>query len=338
MMIKMETLNSVLSQMFNKEVRSADFRKAPLQGGTVAKVELATGTAETADGDKRPYRVVLKTQKKWERFADPDSWRREYDLYASELGATFTDAFCWPACYHAEMNEEENEYRLWLAYIDGITGLDLTVDMCEHAALELGRYQGRLYAEKPAALQRLNNLSDADLMKKTYWHYRSWPLVYDYVRSEDCAFPVEVRQMFIDLDQHADEIFARIEKLPRVFCHKDYWVTNLIFAESKIAIIDWDTAGWGHLGEDLASLIGDEADVDHMVDLYRRCIPAYYKGFSEYADVSSVTDHCVYEMILLRFGYRLVEWYLHAEDDEEKSLHARTLEIIHEMKDMAVWV
>lgn len=98
--------------------------------------------------------------------------------------------------------------------------------------------------------------------------------------------PLYVRQMLIDIDERADEIFARIEKLPLVLCHRDFWVTNLIYDEGNFALIDWDTSGWGYLGEDLASLIADEPDIHHMVEHYRRCIPAYYKGFSDYVDVS----------------------------------------------------
>ncbi|MBO9597825.1 MAG: aminoglycoside phosphotransferase family protein, partial [Cohnella sp.] len=283
-------------------------------------------------GERLPYRIVLKIQKKWERYGDPGSWRREYDLYTSELGATFSDALRWPTCYHAEINADENEIRLWLEYIDGVTGLDLTGDMYERAALELGRYQGRLYAEQPAVLRSLTNLSQANLMKNTYLHYRSWPVVYDYIRSEDCEFPQHVRQMLIDIDERADEILARIEKFPLVLCHRDFWVTNLIYADGIIALIDWDTSGWGYLGEDLASLIADEADIDHMVEYYRRCVPAYYRGFAEYADVSSIADPCVYEMILLVFGYRLVEGYLHSENDEERSRRVLTLQQIYKMK------
>ena len=337
-MIKFETLITALNQQFKKDIISADCHTVPLQGGTVGKVYLVTGIAETADGEKLPYRIVLKTQKKWERYGDPDSWRREYDLYASDLGATFSDAFRWPTCFHAEINAAENEFQLWLEYIDGVTGLDLTGDMYEQAALELGRYQGKLYTEQPAVLQSLTNLSHADLMKNTYLHYRSWPVVYDYIRSEDCELPQHVRQMLIDIDERADEILARIEQLPLVLCHRDFWVTNLICADGKIALIDWDTSGWGYLGEDLASLIADEADIEHMVENYQRCVLAYYKGFSETADVSSIADHCVYEMILLVFGYRLVEWYLHTEDDGEKTQHALTLQKIYEMKTIPVQV
>ncbi|MGU3470856.1 phosphotransferase [Paenibacillus sp. D51F] len=332
MNIKLETLIYALSRRFKTDIISADCQTMLLQGGTVGNVKLVTGTADTADSEKLPYRIVLKTQKKWERYGDPGSWRREYDLYSSDLGATFSDALRWPTCYHAEINADENEFQLWLEYIDGVTGLELTADMYEQAALELGRYQGRLYAEQPAVLQSLTNLSHAEFMKNNYLRYWSWPVVYDYIRSEDCEFPQHVRQMLIDIDEHADEILARIEKLPLVLCHRDFWVTNLIYTDGKIALIDWDTSGWGYLGEDLASLIADEADIDHMVEYYQRCIPAYYKGFSEYADVSPIANHCVYEMILLVFGYRLVERYLRIEDDDEKTKSVHTLEKIYEMK------
>lgn len=336
MNIKLEKLIYALNQQIQKDIIATDYQIVPLQGGTVGNVYLVAGTAETAEGDILPYRIVLKIQKKWERYSDPGSWRREYDLYSSDLGATFSEALRWPTCYHAEFNAEVNEYQLWLEYIDGVTGFDLTADMYEKAALELGRFQGRLYAEQPAVLQSLNNLSNADLMKNTYLHYRFWPVVYDYIRSEECELPLHVRQMLIDIDKQADEIFARIEKLPLVLCHRDFWVTNLIYADGKFVLIDWDTSGWGYLGEDLASLIADEPDIDNMVEYYQRCIPAYYKGFAEYTDVSQIENHCVYEIILLVFGYRLVEGYLHAEADQEKTNFVRTLQKIYEMKSITL--
>ncbi|MCG7344904.1 aminoglycoside phosphotransferase family protein [Sporosarcina sp. ACRSL] len=338
MNIELEKLIYTLNQHFKTTIISTEYQTTPLQGGTVGDVYLVTGTAETVDGEKLPYRLVLKIQKKWERYGDTDSWRREYDLYSSELGTTFSQALRWPKCYHAEFHPNGNEYYLWLEYIDGVSGLDLTSDMYEQAALELGRFQGKLYAEQPALLQSLTNLSHPDLMKNTYLHYRSWPVVYDYIRSQDCELTLHVRQMLIDIDEQADEIFARIEKLPLVLCHRDFWVTNLIYSNGKIALIDWDTSGWGYLGEDLASLIADEPDIDNMVEHYQRCIPAYYKGFSEYADESHISDHCIYEIILLVFGYRLIEGYLYTEAADEKSKYVQTLQKIYEMKAIPIMV
>ncbi|MNI76067.1 Phosphotransferase enzyme family protein [compost metagenome] len=145
--------------------------------------------------------------------------------------------------------------------------------------------------------------------------------------------------MLIDIDENADELFNRIEKLPIVLCHRDFWVANIFYSDGTIILIDWDTTGWGYLGEDLASLIADEADIEHMVEYYRRCIPAYYKSFSEHADISHITDNCVYEMILLMFGYRLVERYMNAgsgtklqENDDERMLNIHIMQKIYEMK------
>ena len=334
MPINHEALTRVLSKMLGMKIIRADCQIGQLHGGTLGDVRLVTGMARTAGGGELPYSVVLKTQKKWERYGDPLSWRREYDLYTSELGATFSCSFRWPACYHAEINIEENETQLWMEYIDGVSGKDLTVEMLEQAALELGRWQGRLYAEQPIFLRKLTNLGRAEDLKNYYLHYRSWNVVYDYIRANDCEIPGHLCEMLIEVDDNADEIWNRIEKLPIVLCHRDFWVANIIHSNGKVILIDWDTTGWGYLGEDIKSLVADEADLDHMVECYRKCVPAYYRGFSEYADVSYIADHCVHEMILVNVGYRLVENYIYAESPDEKTLQVNVLQKIYEMGDM----
>ncbi len=330
--VKPEILALVLSKLLGKTISRAEYQTKPLQGGTLGDVRLVMGMAETSDGENLPYKVVWKTQKKWERHGDPDSWRREYDLYASDFGKSFTDSLRWPEYYHAEMDGDE--IQLWMEYIEGVSGLNLTAEMYERAAEELGRYQGKLYAEQPDLLQNLTNLSKVDFVKNFYLRHRSWKVVYDYVRSDDCEIPKHLCKMLIDLDNNADEIFSRIEKLPIVLCHRDFWVANIFYSDNRIVLIDWDTAGWGYVGEDIASLIADEADVCHMVEYYRKCIPAYYRGFSEYVDVSPISDHCVHELILAMFGYRLVEWYKFAESLEDKSTYLNTLQKIHEMRNI----
>ena len=330
--LKDETLTQVLSKMLFTKIISVDFQVKQLHGGTVGNVQLVTGNAKTADGGNLPYKIVLKTQKKWERYGDPDSWRREYDLYASDFNKAFSDSFRCPECYHAEINGDEIQH--WMEYIDGVSGLNLTSEMYERAAEELGRFQGKLYANQPDILQNLTNLSQVEFAKNYYLRYRSWNVVYDYIRSDDCDIPKHLCQMLIDIDNNADEIFSRIEKLPIVFCHRDFWVANILCSDNKIVLIDWDTAGWGYMGEDIASLIADEADVCDMVGYYQKCIPAYYRGFSEYADVSHISDHCIRELILMMFGYRLVEWYKFAESPEDRILHINTLQKIYELRNL----
>ena len=330
--INPEKLKEILGKMFGTKITRADCQSEQLHGGTLGDVRLITGTAETANGEKRHYKVVWKTQKKWERFGDSGSWRREYDLYLSDLRMAFTPSFRWPDCYYAEMNCDETESQLWMEYIDGVSGLDLTGDMFERAAEELGRFQGKLYAEQPEALKTMSNLSNADAMKNFYLHYRSWSKVYDYVRSDDSAIPKHLCEMIISADNNADNIWSCVETLPVVFCHRDFWVTNIFFVDGNIVLIDWDTTGWGYMGEDIISLIADEADVDHMVEYYRKCVPAYCRGFSDYADIAHITDLFIHERIILHFGYRLVEWYLDADTNDKKELQINTLQKIYEMK------
>ena len=325
-------LTYALSKMFNQEIINAGYQTVPLHGGTLGDIQLVTGTCKNANDKEMSYKIVTKRQKKWARHGDHLSWRREYDLYNSAFETLFSDSFRMPKCYHLEMNEDENEWQMWLEYIDGISGLDLTAHMYELAAKELGRFQGKLYATKPDIVQNLHNLSNLEYAKNFYLHYRSWPEVYDYIRSDTCELPEHLCEMLIDIDLGENEIWDSIGKLPVVLCHRDFWVTNIFHTNQGIILIDWDTTGWGHFGEDLASLIADEADVPKMALLYQKCVPAYYEGFSEFVDVSHITHHCIRELILVMFGYRLVEWYKFAKSPDEKKLHLDTLQKIYEMK------
>ena len=324
-------LNLVLSKMFDTDIIRSDFQIKQLQNGTVGDIRLLEGNAQTADASILPFKIVLKVQKKWNRYGDPDSWRREYDFYQSDLESLFSESLRWPECYHSEMNEAENETQIWMEYIDGVSGLDLTCDMFEKAAEELGRFKGRLYADNPYLIQNLTNLSKLQYTKESYLHYRSWKEVYDYIRKDDCEIPKHLCRMLIDIDENEVAVWDRIEKLPIVLCHKDFWITNIFYKDEKIILIDWDTSGWGYMGEDIASLIADESDVNHMLEYYQRCIPAYYKGFSEYADISTITDNCIREFIIIKFGYRLVECFKFAKSQDEKTLHLNTLQKIYEM-------
>lgn len=48
-------------------------------------------------------------------------------------------------------------------------------------------------------------------------------------------------------------------------------------------------------------------------------------------DVSDISDHCIRELILFMFGYRLVEGYKFAKSPEDKTLPLNTLQKIYEI-------
>ena len=134
-------LKTALRAMLGSEALVIDCQAQPLKGGTVGQVRLITGLAQTADAGRLPFRLVEKTQRKWERPGDPDSWRREYDLYRSGLSDLFDDSLRWPICFHADMNDEQDQTRIWMEYIEGPAGYALTPDMLEQAAHALASFR-----------------------------------------------------------------------------------------------------------------------------------------------------------------------------------------------------
>lgn len=246
--------------MFHTNIVHASYSINQLQGGTLGDVRLVTGTAKTDSGRKLPYKVVSKLQKKWERPGDPDSWRREYDLFASYLDKSFTDQLRWPKCYHAEMNDDE--IQIWMEYIEGVSGSDLTIEMLEKAAFELGRFHGRTSLRYDAGKDILC-LSDVGFPEREFdqWHNQTFSydflvsdqcripgflkqmlkngdirlvdgksFEYSYLRSPGCDMPMHLKQMLIYIDDNKDEIFKKLKALPIVLCHRDFWIENIFFS------------------------------------------------------------------------------------------------------------
>jgi thiamine kinase-like enzyme len=328
--IKLETLILVLSKLLGTTIIRADYQTKQLQGGTLGDVRLVTGMTETIDGEKLSYNVVLKIQKKWERPGDPDSWRREYDLYVSDFNTIFSDSFRWPECYHAEMSGDE--IQLWMEYIDGISGEALRIETLEHAAAELGRFQGRLY-KQPEILRNIACLGDAAFMEREYGQWKPETVEYRYLYSNECTVPEHLRRMLIDTQQQAKTIFTNMKRLPVVLCHRDFWIENIFLSDGKIILIDWDCVGWGFMGEDIASLIADDTDVEHLTEYYCMLIQGYCRGLSEYMDISTIENFNIREMIIIKFGYRILQKYMFSQSSDVKNQQITALQKIYEMRD-----
>ncbi|MDF2588972.1 MAG: aminoglycoside phosphotransferase [Anaerocolumna sp.] len=359
--IKAETLSLVLSKMLNKTIIHASYQTKQLQGGTLGDVRLVTGFAKTTTGETLPYKVVWKKQNKWERPGDPNSWRREYDLYQSNLGSTFIQDLRWPICYHSELLDETIE--LWIEYIDGVSGSNLTLEMLEQAALELGRFQGKL-AKQHDVLMNITCLGDEGFLEREFNQWHNQTFSYDFLISEQCRLPGFLKQMLVngdlrlvdgksfeygclrskgcdipeyikrmlyDIDDNKDELFNNLKHLPVVLCHRDFWNENIFFSDGEIRLIDWDTTGFGYLGEDIASLIVDGMDVTRFEENYHKLIPAYLKGLSEYMEISELDKESILIMILIKFGYRMMQEYMFSDDHEDENWGLDALQKIYEI-------
>jgi len=309
--LKTEELSLALSKKFGKKVKNVAYQLTQLQGGTIADVKLISGIATTVDGEALPYKVALKTQRS-ELFAEQRYF--EYELYTSGFSELFTAEFRCAECYHAEIASDKTEVRLWLEYIEGAISKDLTIEMREQAAEQLGRFQGRIYAHKPSLAEKIDYATSPDFMQKRYTEWGSKSDGYEYIRTSNCDIPKHLCEMLIEMDAQASEVFENLKKLPLVLCHRDYSAHNIFYSDNKIRIIDWDWFGWGYLGADITSLIADSLDskgyMGNLATHYRRIVPAYYKGISEYMDISSIDNTYMWKMTLLSFGYRFVRRYM----------------------------
>lgn len=308
-LVEKEKLIIALSNKFNSKIIDATYEEEMLQGGTVADVRKLTGLATTNNDIKHNYTIVLKVQKKWQRHGDEHSWRREYDLYNSNLSDYFTDSFRWPDCYFKDFDKEV--FTLWMEYADGVPGKDFTIEMFEKAASALGEFQGKLFSEKPQELNEYSNLSDLSYIKNYFYSFCKWKDGVNFIKNEDCPLPKHLHELALDLLSNGAKLWDKIEKLPIVFSQRDYWFTNIFYKDGNITCIDWDTTGFGYLGEDVASLIVDEVPPKLIPKLYEVCVPAYYEAFKEQNPTIIIEDDLVYEHILSFFFFRLVESYMY---------------------------
>lgn len=88
------------------------------------------------------------------------------------------------------------------------------------------------------------------------------------------------------------------------------------------------------MGEDIASLIVDDTDIEYLDEYYRRLIPVYYKGISEYMDAPPIENLYIRKMIIIKFGYRILQEYMFSQSSDIKSQQINALQKIYEMKDV----
>jgi thiamine kinase-like enzyme len=201
--------------------------------------------------------------------------------------------------------------------------------MLEQAAYEMGRFQGKIFKNPHHALaNNINGLGDIGALRRGYEQgdRRDY---YSILREDDCDLPPHLKQMLIDIDNDLETIFNELRLLPVVLCHGDFFLENIFFSEKDgIRLIDWDCAGWGDLGEDIAYLISVQIDFKNFKEYCKRLIPAYYKGISEYMAAPENAADCLKKFIIIKLGYRFVRWYMTSEH-KKKILHA--LQEIYEM-------
>lgn len=335
--------------MLGVNIADALYQVEQLHGGTVGSVCKISGEAVTDNGSRRAYTLVLKEQKKWERQGDPGSWRREYDIYQKigDLYAVLPDNIRLPECYYAEEfiikeNEDTPAWRMYMEYIGGISGKNLTIEMIEYVMTELGRFQGYVSKYNPEILQNFSCFSvgesQYDKNKFIFWYKE----VAENITPEDCdMIPPHIRDMLTNSD-NTENTISQINNFPVTLCHRDMWHTNVFLSEPEpdktdniITLIDWDCTGWGFLGEDVIQMTGElfddkVFDLDYYEEYRKRLFSAYIRGASEYINMDFLTDKIIRDIYIL-WGTILFWRYKYAGNKEEKQRYIDILQKIYEI-------
>jgi len=254
-----------------------------LQGGTVGEVT-------------RINDYVLKTQRKWERHGDPDCWRREYDMYVSGFDKTIPHIKI-PQCYHVSMDGDIT--YILMEYIDGRTGVDeIGIDELAFTANKIGQFH-REYRDN-----------------KLPW-LRDFPAVissYDLWYGKMKDRPYEPDFIFLnDYTDRKDEIFRSFTALPRTLCHGDVHHDNIILRGDDVYLIDWDSAGFGYMGEDAVDMLCEafvysDREIALMDEFRDRIIAAYCDGAGIKLDAVMVRN-----LFMMSWGFRIaaLSFYYH---------------------------
>ena len=328
-----KSLLQALSNMLGVLVRDAAFETELLQGGDVGEVYRISGNAVTDHGS-HPFTLVLKKQKKWDRHGDPGCWRREYEIYRHGLDQKLLQTIKLPQCYLLE--ESGDMTHVWMEYIEGKTGNDLihAPDLAL-AAEKLGELQAVFHKEGQHDLPFLRSFPAVRSSFDLWWGRTKKAL-----GTEIKDFPAELRNTLNDYATRADSLLDALDNLPLTLCQGDFYHDNFIFKSglngTDIYVIDWDSAGYGRMGEDavdvlMEAFVYSDRDVSLMPDFKKCIIDGYLRGVKRGGLEFMMDDTLVRDIFALAWGFRITDHYLGHLYHKDEQAQKRCIAILQAM-------
>ena len=328
--INRESLQKALGGMFSAPIKDVSYTAELMRGGTVGEVVRVSGEARTEE-KKHPFSLVVKTQREWLRHGDPDCWKREYCIYEQNLENELLATIKLPRCFLLE--KSEGLTRIWMEFVEGKTGSrQLHADELALAACRLGELQAGFHLSGSRGLPYLRAYpavqSSYDL-----WSKRMMPLL----QKEIDGFPDRLRNILCDYAACAKDLLGSFSALPQTLCHGDVHHDNLIFrdedGETAIYLIDWDSAGYGHMGEDavdvlMEAFVYSDRDVSLLPEFREKIISGYCKGAKSRGLDFVMGEPLVRELFALAWGFRIADLFLYYKEDASRK---RCIEIMSAM-------
>ncbi|WP_044505073.1 aminoglycoside phosphotransferase family protein, partial [Megasphaera massiliensis] len=265
------------------------------------------------------------TQRKWERHGDPNCWRREHDLY--DANVIIPNQIKLPCCLLLE--EEADLTRIWMEYVEGVTGKHLDAEDLVLTAERLGSFQADYHLRGRRDLSLLRGYPAVGSSFDLWWNNVKEPL-----RDTIEGFPDELRQILNGYAEQANELLNLLEALPVTLCQGDVHQGNIILRKdsgtTSVYLIDWDCAGYGRMGEDAIDLLIEafvysDWDVSMLPGLRRGIMDSYCQGAKLQGVDFDLGDKLVRDVFVLAWGFRIVSIYLYGQNECPKERYVQIL-------------
>lgn len=280
-----ENINTKLKQVVKTITKDETFTIKDvsvdkMKDGSVGEVYHLYGEGISFDNSIMKFDVILKIIHRWRRFGDPESWNREVKLYKANIFDNFPECTTVPQCYTID-EISNDEVHLWLEYVRGANGDHMTLKDFDAPAYCLGRFHGEL----------------DDIPHYTWLSSRYIPMIYavqwgmesiDWLLKDDSSkiISLDLKESILEIWNYRDNFMRLLLGLPKTLCHRDFNYENVFVDSGKVSIIDWDTAGIGVLGEDIAdftceALVYKNVSAANAKLIKEQLISNYVKGLKQ---------------------------------------------------------
>lgn len=111
-------------------------------------------------------------------------------------------------------------------------------------------------------------------------------------------------EKILELEQYGNELWERITKLPKGFCHGDLHTGNMIRnSRGDYVLLDFDEASGDYPSMDVAYMSDDTNFNQFHESMYDKCMRLYERFYSGYSRVRTLSDnefYAVFDFIAIR--------------------------------------
>ena len=258
-------------------------------GGSSLGVHRIGGEGFDHGGTLR-WSVILKVLGSSETTIEPSSWgywRREADVYRSDVLRGLPDGLTTPRCFGIT-EVPDGTVWLWLEDLGQEPVTPVGLDDYHRLARQLGLFNGRYLCGEPIP-------TDPWLSKRWLrgWVEENADAMSLFAESLNDrwvqrAFPRPLAETLLELWADRERYICVVEQLPQVLCHLDVFGRNIRLQEQsggtpQTMLMDWAYVGTAAIGEELvplvlANLAFVEVEFNAGRELEERAIDGYTDG------------------------------------------------------------